>query len=129
MADLNRLTDSDKSEIFDVIHRVAYILDSLAYDRLGEVFAADMHFNNPGRLTVDGLQNVIAAFKKIATPAVSHHITNVLLEPESETTVRAISKALTLRADKSITAAEYKDVLKKVADGWRIASRDIRALS
>jgi ketosteroid isomerase-like protein len=129
MADPKQLTDSDKSAILDVINLVAYILDSRAYDRLGEVFAGDMHFNNPGRLTADGLDSVIAAFQKIATPAVSHHITNVVLTPESGTTVRTISKALTLRADKSITAAEYTDVLKKTANGWRIVSRNIRALS
>ena len=128
MADRNQLSESDRNEIINVLHGVAYILDMHNYDRLGEVFSGDMHFDNPGRLTADGLDNVISAMKKISNPAISHHITNVIIMPDDDKTVRATSKALTMRPDKNITAAVYSDVLKKTSEGWRISSRTIRPL-
>jgi len=123
------IAQADRQEIIDVIHRVAFILDSGEYDRMGEVFSPDMQFENPGRLKADGLQNVIAAFKKITNPAISHHITNVILTPVDSGTVRALSKALTLRAENTIAAAEYSDVVTKTDAGWRISSRNIKPLS
>lgn len=107
---------------------MAFILDAGVYERLGEVFSSDMHFDNPGRLTVDGLANVIAAFKGFANQSLCHFITNTVLTTNTDGTVGAISKALTIRKDRSLVASEYSDVLKKVEPGWRIASRTIRRL-
>lgn len=129
MSDRSQFTHDDRSAVLDVLNGVAYILDSRAYDRLGEVFAADIHFDNPGRLTADGLDKLIDAFKAIANPSISHHITNVVVVPDTGERATATSKALTIRADKAVAAAEYTDVVKKTAAGWRIASRSIRPLS
>jgi hypothetical protein len=112
-----------------VLNGVAYLLDARSYERLGDVFSSDMHFENPGRLTADGLANVIGAMQKIVNPAISHHVTNVVLASVDDKTVRATSKALTIRSDKSIAAAEYTDIVKKTDAGWRIASRTIKPLS
>jgi ketosteroid isomerase-like protein len=128
MAGQKQLSERDRAEIVDVINAVAFILDSRGYDRLGEVFAPDMLFENPGRLKADGLDNVIAAFKGFASPAISHFITNTILSTDDAGTVRALSKALSIRQDKSLVAAEYSDVMTKTDQGWRIASRSIKAL-
>jgi len=128
MAGQKQLSEHDRTEIVDVINAVAFIMDSRGYDRLGEVFAPDMHFENPGRLKADGLADVIAAFKGFASPAISHFITNTVLSVDGTGTVRAISKALSIRQDKSLMAAEYSDVMTKTGQGWRIASRNIRTL-
>ncbi|MBS0248919.1 MAG: nuclear transport factor 2 family protein [Proteobacteria bacterium] len=111
-----------------MINAVAFIIDARAYDRLGEVFAADMRFENPGRLRAEGLANVITAFKGFTSPAICHFITNTILTVDGDGTVRALNKALSIRQDKSLLAAEYSDVLCKTEQGWRIASRDIRGL-
>lgn len=128
MAGQKQLSERDRAEIVDVINAVAFILDSRGYDRLGEVFAPDMLFENPGRLKADGLDNVIAAFKGFASPAISHFITNTILSTDDAGTVRALSKALSIRQDKSLVAAEYSDVMTRTDLGWRIASRSIKAL-
>jgi ketosteroid isomerase-like protein len=128
MAGQKQLSERDRAEIVDVINAVAFILDSRGYDRLGEVFAPDMLFENPGRLKADGLDNVIAAFKGFASPAISHFITNTILSMDDAGTVRALSKALSIRQDKSLVAAEYSDVMTRTDQGWRIASRSIKAL-
>ncbi|MBN9075869.1 MAG: nuclear transport factor 2 family protein [Rhizobiales bacterium] len=128
MAGQKQLSERDRAEIVDVINAVAFILDSRGYDRLGEVFAPDMLFENPGRLKADGLDNVIAAFKGFASPAISHFITNTILSTDDAGTVRALSKALSIRQDKSLVAAEYSDVMTRTDQGWRIASRSIKAL-
>ena len=128
MAGQKQLSEHDRTEILDVINAVAFIMDSRGYDRLGEVFAPDIHFENPGRLKADGLDNVITAFKGFANPAISHFITNTILSVDDAGTVRAISKALSIRQDKSLVAAEYNDVVTKTEQGWRIASRNIKTL-
>lgn len=120
--------ETERNEILNVLHGVAYILDTRSYDRLGQVFSADVHFENPGRLTADGLDNLIKSFKAISNPSISHHITNVILIVDNDQAVCATSKALTIRSDRSIAAAEYHDVLKQTDAGWRIASRTIRPL-
>ncbi len=123
-----RIADIDRIDITDVLNKVAYILDSKEYDRMGEVFADDIRFSNPGRLTANGLDELKTAFENFPAPSLSHHITNLLLSGNEDGTVKALCKALSQRADKSIAAAEYTDVLKKTPMGWRIASRTIRPL-
>ncbi|WP_131889955.1 nuclear transport factor 2 family protein [Jiangella asiatica] len=122
------MTTDDHADVRDLMSAVAYVLDSHEYDRLGEVFAADVHFENPGRLVADGLPALIEAFKGIADPAISHHVTNVVVTPVDATTATCRMKALALRSGGVLTAAEYTDTVRKEATGWRIASRHIRPL-
>ncbi|MCJ8145265.1 nuclear transport factor 2 family protein [Ancylobacter sp. A5.8] len=123
-----RISEIDRTDITDILHKVAYILDSKEYDRMGEVFAEDIQFSNPGRLTANGLEELKTAFKGFPAPSLSHHITNLLLSGSEDGTVKALCKALSQRADKSMAAAEYTDILKNTSEGWRIASRTIRPL-
>jgi len=123
-----RIADNDRIDITDIVNKVAYILDSHDYDRMGEVFSEDVKFANPGRLSANGLDELKSAFKSFPAPSLSHHITNLLLDGCEDGTVKAMCKALAQRADKSIAAAEYTDILKKTAMGWRIASRTIKTL-
>ncbi|MFF0228382.1 nuclear transport factor 2 family protein [Streptomyces sp. NPDC004629] len=118
----------DIVQINDTVSRVAYVLDAHDYDRMGEVFAHDVHFENPGRLVADGLAELIKAFQGIASPAVSHHITNVLVTDYDGTHANCVMKALTLRTGGVITSAEYRDTLRKDPEGWRITSRVITPL-
>lgn len=129
MSDKKQLSESDRNEITNVLNGVAYLMDTRSYDRLGQAFSADMRFENPGRLAAEGLPAVIESFKKITDPSLSHHITNVVLTANDDGTVRAVSKALTIRSDKSLVAAEYTDILKKTEAGWRISSRTIKRLT
>lgn len=128
MTEKNSLSEKDRNEILNLLNGVAYILDAREYDRLGEVFAADMHFENPGRLKADGLSAVTESFRTIKDPALSFHITNVIITPNDDGTARAMSKALTMRSDKSFAPAQYTDVVKKTPAGWRIASRTVKPL-
>lgn len=122
------LTERDRADVLDVVHRVAFILDAREYRRMDEVFDAEVRFENPGRLKAEGLDALMEAFGKIADPAISHHITNTVLSPGEDGTVVALSKALTIRSDKSLAAAEYTDTVRKTPTGWRIASRTIKPL-
>lgn len=125
---MTNIADADRVEITDIINKVAYIIDAREYDRMGEVFFEGVQFSNPGRLSANGLDELKAAFKGLASPSISHHITNILLSDGGDGTVRSLCKALALRADKSIAVAEYTDVIKKTSMGWRIHSRAIRTL-
>lgn len=118
----------DRIEITDILHRVAYILDAGEYARMGEVFDDSVQFSNPGRLTASGLPDLQAAFAGFAAPSLSHHITNLLLTAADDGTVQAQCKALALRADRTIAAAEYTDILRRTPAGWRIAARSIRPI-
>lgn len=119
---------ADARTIEDLLNRVAYLLDAHEYDRLGEVFAPEVSFDNPGRLTASGLDEVIAAFKAIASPAVSHHITNVVVTGVDDDTAECDSKALALRAEGKVTAAIYRDTVTRTDAGWRISARRISPL-
>ncbi|MBS7705454.1 nuclear transport factor 2 family protein [Chelatococcus asaccharovorans] len=123
-----RIAEIDRIDITDILNKVAYILDSKEYDRMGDVFAEDIQFSNPGRLTANGLDELKTAFRNFPAPSLSHHITNLILSGSEDGTVQALCKALSQRADKSIVAAEYTDILKKTSNGWRIASRTIKPL-
>ncbi|CAH1655677.1 nuclear transport factor 2 family protein [Chelatococcus asaccharovorans] len=123
-----RIAEIDRIDITDILNKVAYILDSKEYDRMGDVFSEDIQFINPGRLTANGLDELKTAFRNFPAPSLSHHITNLLLSGSEDGTVKALCKALSQRADKSIVAAEYTDILKKTSNGWRIASRTIKPL-
>lgn len=122
------LSATEEASIRAVLASVAYLLDGREYDRLGEVFSDDVHFENPGRLVADGLSTLITAMKGIAEPALSHHITNVIVNPQPDGSAVCLSKALTLRKSGVWNAAEYRDVVRHGADGWRISSRTIKPI-
>jgi 3-phenylpropionate/cinnamic acid dioxygenase small subunit len=121
------LSPQDRSLIDELLASVAYLLDSHEYDRFGEIFAADIYFDNPGRLVARGLPAVVDAFRGITQPAISHHITNVVVTPSGPDSASCLSKALTVRST-GITAAEYHDLVRREPEGWRIYSRSIVAL-
>lgn len=122
------LPKTEVDQIRDLLSEVAYILDAHDYDRLGAVFAEDVRFENPGRLEARSLPVLVESFKNIADPAISHHVTNVVVTPIDERTAECRTKALTLRKGGALTAAEYSDTVHRGADGWRITSRYIRPL-
>ncbi|MEU9889974.1 nuclear transport factor 2 family protein [Sphaerisporangium sp. NPDC051011] len=128
MNEPSTMATAEVGRIRDLLSQVAYVLDSHDYDRLGEVFAEDVHFENPGRLVAHGLPSLIEAFKKITDPAVSHHVTNVIVTPVDGGSAECVTKALTLRKGGVLSAAEYRDTVRLGADGWRISSRSIRPL-
>jgi len=128
MGEQSALSPDDRYEIENTLNRVAYVLDEHEYTRLGEVFASNIEFDNPGRLTASGLDAVIAAFQKIATPAISHHITNVVITPTDADNAECISKALTLRQGGAVTAAIYRDTVTRAGETWLITSRRITPL-
>jgi len=121
------LSSAEEAAIRNVLASVAYLLDARQYDRLGDVFSEDIHFENPSRLIADGLPALIEAMTAISEPALSHHITNVIVDLQADGTAACISKALTLRKT-GVHAAEYRDVVRRDGDGWRICSRKIRSL-
>jgi ketosteroid isomerase-like protein len=111
-----------------VLHSVAYILDAGEYERMGEVFHADVLFSNPGRLEAQGLDTLISAFSAIANPARSHANTNIVVTVVDDAHATSICKAHTVRADGEVAPAEYRDALVLTDAGWRIAERRIRPL-
>ncbi len=125
-------------EVFDVstherdverlILSAGYVLDSHEYERMGEVFAEEIDFANPGRLEAQGLAALIAAFQAIPDPARSHHTTNVVVRMIDEDEAEVRSKALTIRADGAVAPAEYTDLVRRTDAGWRVARRRIRPL-
>jgi len=126
MANVARL--EDENAIRQLIAGVVYILDAQEYDRLGEAFAEDMSFNNPGRMSASSLSEFADRLRALPSPAISHFLTNVLVEVLSDVNATSVCKALVVRADGSITASEYRDRLTKTENGWRISERVITPL-
>lgn len=123
------LTLEDVEDINAVQYELGYILDEVAYDRLTEVYADDVAFHNPTGLNVNGVQDLIRQSKAIAQPAVSHQVTNVIVTPDALGRARVVSRAITVRADRSLAFSEATDQMEKRDGRWKIVERRIRLLS
>ena len=56
----------------------------------------------------------------------AHHATNVLTEVLDQDTVRVTSKGLAIESDGWSWSVTYTDLVKRIADGWRIAQRVVQ---
>lgn len=123
------LTAQDREAIRDVQHELGYILDEVAYDRFVEIYADDVEFINPNGLNARGVHDLISQSAAISRPAVSHQVTNLIIDDAGDNRARVRTRALTVRADRSLAFTEATDRMERRAEGWRITERQIRLIS
>lgn len=124
----------DKDEIIDLVHRYSYYVDHKLYDELVELFTEDCVVDyGPG---VAPPARGRAAFRSMfglpggGFAATSHHNANVLItrEDEDRASVRTSVYAWHRRIDGTTARlwGYYHDTVVRGADGWRIATRELR---
>jgi hypothetical protein len=116
----------DASEIVAIGQLMAHyghLVDARAWPRLGEIFSADGVFDvvayGAGRH--EGLARVIAFFERASHPP-AHHTTNLYVYEESRQ-VHAWSKYAVPGDGGRMFGGDYRDLLLKTPDGWRIRER------
>ncbi|NKJ76550.1 nuclear transport factor 2 family protein [Rhizobium leguminosarum bv. viciae] len=117
-------TTDDIVEINQILSLWAHLVDNHAWDRFGEVFTEDAHFDSSvfGFAPVTG----IAAICHMASQdghAKAHHTTNVYVQEGAGDEIAAVSKGLSLLSNGAAASVTYTDRLRRTPEGWRLASR------
>lgn len=109
--------------INNLINSYGHIIDERQWSRMEELFTPDAVFDMTsfGPEVVHGLEALRTCFRELDGHPLAHHATNILIEP-GEGGVRVISKGVSLRHGE-MGSTVYRDLLRKTADGWRIAHR------
>jgi hypothetical protein len=114
-------------------------VDTRQYDKLRDVFSSNAKFARPTDPSnfIEGVENIIAAFKsRPATKVTQHLVTNMLITVESAERAVGHSSILLFTADEAAESVvgkgrkvsaqlvgRYDDVYVLTANGWRIAER------
>jgi hypothetical protein len=121
------LDTHDIVAIQQLMAHYGHLVDAREFRRLGEIFAEDGSFDvaayQAGRHA--GLSAVIAFFERATHPP-AHHSTNLYIyEAAGET--RASSKYAVPSEAGRMLGGDYKDVLVRTTNGWRIKERVVTA--
>jgi 3-phenylpropionate/cinnamic acid dioxygenase small subunit len=130
---LQRLIDKD--QVIDLVHRYSYCVDHRLYDEVVELFTEDCVVDfGPTWPPVQSRASLRRMFGQPdgAFAATSHHNANVLVTFEDlhHASVRTSVYAWHQRADGTTPRlwGYYHDSVVRLAEGWRIAERQLRAL-
>jgi hypothetical protein len=121
------LDTHDIVAIQQLMAHYGHLVDGKQWLRLGEIFSDDGTFDvtayQAGRH--EGLPAVVAFFERASHPP-AHHSTNLYVYEESGAT-RAWSKYAVPSEGGRMLGGDYKDVLVRTTNGWRIKERVVTA--
>ena len=122
------LSPADRLAIHELVALHGHLMDDGAFDRLGELFTADVRYDVSayGAGELRGHEAIRAAALALGDGnPLGHHVTNVVVSEDPNGTVRVRSKGLGVRADGGTGSVVYDDVVRWEAAGWRIAHRTV----
>ena len=120
----------DRLAIHELINLHGHLMDSGEFHRLDEIFTTDVVYDlaDFGRGELRGIEAVTQASLALGDRnALGHHVTNVVITEADGDVVRVLSKGIGIQVDGSCGSVVYDDVVRRVADGWRIAHRKVMA--
>jgi len=121
------LDTHDIVAIQQLMAHYGHVVDAREFRRLGEIFSDDGSFDvvayQAGRH--EGLAAVIAFFEHASHPP-AHHSTNLYVHEDAGET-RAWSKYAVPSEGGRMYGGDYKDVLVRTTNGWRIKERVVTA--
>lgn len=124
------LTEQDRFEISDVINLHGHLTDAGELDQAGELFTEDVTYDledfRAGVLHGTSAVREAALALGDANP-VGHHVTNIVIAPIDEHSVRVRSKGIGITADGKAGSVVYEDVVTRRPDGWKISYRKVSA--
>ena len=124
------LTAEDRTAITDLINRHGHLTDDGEFDRMHELFTADVSYDvtDLGGGVLTGLATLKdAALALGERNPVAHHVTNIVLTAVSDDRVHALSKGIGINADGTIGSVTYEDTIVRAGHEWRIGHRTVRA--
>jgi ketosteroid isomerase-like protein len=121
---------SDAAAIRDLAERYFYALDARQYDVLASCFdeGAVMTING-GERTMTGRNAIVDCFRRLPFATSTHVISSQLVTLEGEgASAHTLALAFVVGAgDDGLVrtrGVEYRDLLVRTADGWKIRRRD-----
>ncbi len=117
---------ADRLEIHELISRYGHLIDDRSWDRIGDVFTSDAHYDMTDfdMGTAVGHEAIVEMWTgPQADHPLAHHASNVVVDVEPDGTVRVTSKGIGVGARGRVGSVTYHDVVTKTDDGWRIARR------
>lgn len=128
----------DKFAINELINLYGHIIDRSAFVELNQIFTDDAVFDlscfQSGEV-YRGLDAIIAMMCDSDQHPVSHHATNVIIQPSfidsdpSDHSVCVVSKGIGVGRKGRVGSVVYHDALIKKNDQWRIQHRTIQHLA
>lgn len=120
------LAPDDRNAITDLINQQGHLIDRGDFAGLTALFAEDVTYDVSA--LGGGVLIGLAAIRETALALgnanpVAHHVTNIVVEEETDGIVHATSKGLGIMADGSVGSVTYKDTIQRTAAGWRVAHR------
>jgi len=124
------LTTEDRLAIHELIGLYGLVIDEREWHRVDELFTDDVIYDM-GELGLGVLRGRAAVQDLWTTQEhlhpVAHHATNIVVTPGDDgDTARVISKGLGVGRKGRVGSVTYRDVVRRTATGWRIASRHAR---
>jgi hypothetical protein len=119
----------DRVALHELVALHGHLFDMGELDRLDELFTDDVVYDVED--LGGGLLRGIAAIREAARSLgdqnpLGHHTTNVTVVELGDDTARVISKGIGVGMDGSVNTVVYDDVMRRTAQGWRLARRKVR---
>jgi hypothetical protein len=124
------LTAEDRTAITDLINLHGHLTDSGEFDRMHELFTADVGYDvtDLGGGVLTGLATLRDAALALGQGnPIAHHVTNIVLTGVADDRVHALSKGIGINANGTIGSVTYEDTIVRGDSGWRISHRTVRA--
>ncbi|MGV9678645.1 nuclear transport factor 2 family protein [Nocardia sp. NPDC003482] len=122
------ISTADRLAIHELLALHGHLSDAGDFDRMGEVFVADVEYNltELGGEVVHGRD----ALRDMAIELgdgnpLAHHVTNIVVSPLDADAALVHSKGLGIGAGGTVASVTYEDIVRRTPDGWRITHRRI----
>lgn len=135
MGDLERRISrlEDRAELDDLNVRYFLACDNDDYDGIGDSFSQDAIFATSGTLVAMGCEAIVEFIRAsrghmgltVHTP---HYGLYTFTDDDQAKGLVGVHLELVLQGEPLFGAVRYQDEYRRTADGWRVASRDMRTI-
>lgn len=118
----------DRLLVAETLARYGHVVDRGRLDRLDTVFTPDVVYDMSavGLPVMQGVEALRSGALQLgAHNPVAHHVTDVVIDSATDDEAIAESKGFMITVEGTIRSVTHHDVVRRTADGWRIASRTI----
>lgn len=120
------ITVEDRMAIQELLGLYGHLIDQRRWDDLIQVFTEDIVFDASsfGEPVTTSYWDLVDHWRsERARHPLAHHVTNIVINEDSDGTVTVLSKALGVGRNGRVGSATYDDIVVKTSDGWRLARR------
>ncbi|MDX3854934.1 nuclear transport factor 2 family protein [Streptomyces sp. AK02-01A] len=125
---MSKISADDVVEIHQVLGLFTHVMDNMELDALHLVVTEDVVIDPVGEGESDpepirGRETFRGLVALRTGAAADHHTLDPVVLVDEDGTVRARSRFLAVGPDGSVSNGEYRDVLRRTPEGWRISYR------